>query len=384
MIRVLQSVSNMDRAGIETMLMNYYRSVDKNQIQFDFLCNKSKIGAYDEEIKNLGGNIYYSPGFNPLKIRKYISFLKDIRTKNNIDIIHAHNAALSAYTLFCAKKAGFKIRIAHSHSTKIPSNKRICFFDPKWLYKKILKKFVTFESTYNIACGTEAGRFLFGNKKFDIINNSIFIQNFQFNKLHRSKIRKYYNISDDMILIGHIGRFNIVKNHKFIIDLFKRICENDKSKYKLILIGDGELKEKIVKYAESLAIADNLIVLNSCSNVNEFYSAMDIFVLPSKFEGIPVVGIEAQVSGLKCIFSKNVSREAKISNTVTFLSINKKESLKLWEQEILSFKRRNRINIETENFGEYDVENCANELVNIYKKLLNIVGESSEKNKKNN
>ena len=367
MIRILHSVSNMDRAGIETMLMNYYKNIDKSRIQFDFLCNKKVIGAYDEEIKKLGGKVYYSPGFNPVKIRKYIDFLKKIKEDDpNVKIIHAHNAALSAYTLFCAKKAGFDIRIAHSHSTKTPSNKKIKLFDLKWIYKVILKPFVCKFSTLNIACGNDAGKFLFGKNKYIIIPNAINIQKFRFDNNFRHNIRKKYNISDNEIVIGHIGRFNTVKNHIFIINLFNDLNDCYPNKYKLLLIGDGELKKTIIEKVRSLNLQDNVIFVDSCSNANEYYSAMDIFVLPSKFEGIPVVGIEAQISGLKCIFSNKISSEAKISDRVAFLSINKKESIDNWKKEIVKFKNTDRKKINNNIFLEYDVNQSVKKIEDIY------------------
>ena len=371
MIRVLHSVSNMDRAGIETMLMNYYRSIDREKIQFDFLCNKKKIGAYDEEIKKLGGNVYYSPGFNPIKIFEYIKLLKKIKEDNpDIKIIHAHNAALSAYTLYCAKKAGFDIRIVHSHSTKIPSTKKIKIFDLKWIYKKILKKFVTRNSTYNIACGTDAGIFLFKNKKFEIINNSIIVHNFKFNDSIRCKIRNKYAISNNEIVIGHIGRFNIVKNHTFIIDLFNELYKYDKKNYKLMLIGDGELKKSIINKVEKLNLVDNVFFVDSCPNANEYYNAMDIFVLPSKFEGIPVVGIEAQISGLKCIFSNKISQESKISECVKFLPIDNNNSIDNWKKEIINLKNSDRKKVDYSLFQDYNVEQSVNKLEKIYNEQI--------------
>lgn len=371
MIRILHSVSNMDRAGIETMLMNYYKSIDRKQIQFDFLCNKKKIGAYDKEIKKLGGNVYYSPGFNPIKIFKYIRFLKQIKLQNpDLKIIHAHNAALSAYTLFCAKKAGFNIRIAHSHSTQIPSKKKIKIFDLKWLYKNLLKRFVVHESTCNIACGEEAGKFLFKNKKYEVINNAIFTNNFKYNELNRKKIRTKYGVLDDEILIGHVGRFNNVKNHDFIIELFDQLLKSNEKKYKLILIGDGELKNQIINKVNKFKLSEKVMFVENCSNVNEYYSAMDIFVLPSKFEGIPVVGIEAQNSTLKCIFSDKISNEVKISDFVTFHSIDRENSIEEWIEEINNYTNIERKNAKNGIFREYDVDSNSKKLVKIYLKLL--------------
>lgn len=368
MIRVLQSVSNMDRAGIETMLMNYYRNTDRTKIQYDFLCNKNEKGAYDDEIIKLGGKVYYSPGFNPFKIFQYINFLRKIKEENeDMNIIHSHNAALSSYTLLCAKLAGFNIRIAHSHSTKTPSSKKIKLLDIKWIYKTLLKNFVTLFSVKNIACGEEAGNFLFGKKKFEVIRNCIDIKKFEYSVNNRNKIRKKYGISNNEIVIGHVGRYNVVKNHKFIIEMFSKLLEK-KDSFKLILIGDGELKEKIILYARELSVDDKIIFVDSIPNVNEFYSAMDIFILPSKFEGIPVVGIEAQAAGLKCLFSNRISKESKITDSTSFLEI-KSNCVSDWVESINSFIIEDRaINIDV--FKEYDIIQNANKLNSIYMELL--------------
>lgn len=366
MITVLHCVSNMDRAGIETMLMNYYRNIDKDKVQFYFLCNKKKPGAYDEEIKSMGGKIFYTPGLNPLQWFKYQKVVKEIIIDNNIDIVHVHNGAFGYQALLAAKKVGIKVRICHVHGTKIDFNLKLPL---KLIYKTQLKMV----ANYYWGCGLEAVTFYFGkkvikSKNYTLLTNAIDEQKFKFSESLRRKIRDYYNIDDDKIVIGHVGRFMKQKNHKFLIKLFEQLLKKNK-KYVLLLIGDGELQEKIKKEIVMKNLTDSVILTGNIPNVNECYNAMDLFILPSLFEGLPVVGIEAQANGLNCIFSDSISKEVDITSNVDFLSLN--DSLCTWINEVekLSTKKRNKITDEIKN-NNYSIKEEAKKLENKYLKIL--------------
>ena len=225
MIRVLHSVSNMDRAGIETNLMNYYRNIDREKVQFDFLCNKQKPGAYDEEIKALGGRIFKSPGLNPIKWFKYQKMMKELLSKNpEIKIVHSHNGAFSLQAQLAAKKCGIENRITHVHGTKIDFNIKLPL---KLLYKFFLKKV----SNNYWGCGTDAVIYYFGKKEIEnnnykIIRNAIEIEKFIYNENIRSELRKQYNLEDKFV-IGNVARFMKQKNHTFTLDLFKVILQKE-------------------------------------------------------------------------------------------------------------------------------------------------------------
>lgn len=366
MIRVLQCVSNMDRAGIETMLMNYYRNIDRNKIQFYFLCNKTKPGAYDEEIKNYGGKLLYSPGLNPIHAIKYHKYVKKIIKDNNIDIVHVHNGAFGLQALIAAKSCGVKVRISHAHGTRIDINYKLPL---KLIYKSRLKKYA---NNY-WGCGMEAIEYYYGKKvveegQYYLLKNAIDETKFKYNKTYRNQIRKKLNISDDEILIGHIGRFMAQKNHKFLIDLFNELLKYN-NKFKLVLIGDGELLQEFKNRVNLLNIENNVIFTGNIANTNEYYSAFDLFLLPSLFEGLPVVGIEAQASGLNCIFSDTISKEVDLTGNTSFISLDSPVSI--WCNKIieLSNKPRNMISNQIET-GGYSIKKEVKELENKYKSLL--------------
>lgn len=345
MIRVLHSVSNMDRAGVETMLMNYYRHIDKNKVQFDFLCNKKKPGAYDDEIRALGGKIYHTPGLNPFKYGQYVKFMRSFAKEHpEYKIIHCHNAALAAYPLFAAKVAGIPERICHVHSASIT-------FDYKWPIKIVCKRFLKPNLTKMWACGKAAGAFYYGKAAVDsgkvrVINNAIEIDRFVFNENVRNEMRQKHGLENSFV-IGHAGRFMTQKNHAFLIKVFAELCKKE-STAKLVLLGDGELQEDIKKQVVELQIEDRVLFMGNVSNVNEWYQAFDVFVLPSIWEGLPVVGIEAQAADLPCVFSVDVTNEVGILKTTVFLS--RKLPLEKWVKCILSYK------------GKYERVNRAKEI----------------------
>lgn len=366
MIKILHSVSNMDRAGIETMIMNYYRHIDKNKIQFYFLCNKTKPGAYDKEIKKLGGKIFYSPGLNPLKWFKYQKVVQKIIKDNDIDIVHVHNGALGVQALLAAKKAGVKVRISHVHGTRIDINLKLPL---KLLYKTQLKRL----ANQYWGCGLEAIEYYYGKEiirknNYTLLTNAIDENKFKYDEKVRQKIRNELGIKDNEYLIGHIGRFMPQKNHDFLIEIFKEIITKNKN-YKLLLIGNGELQENIKNKVKRFDLTDNVIFTGNISNVNEMYQAMDLFLLPSLFEGLPVVGIEAQANGLNCLFSNTISHEVDITGNVKYLSL--KESPKVWASEALkiSEKTRNKIVNQIKD-NNYSITTEAKRLEQKYKELL--------------
>lgn len=362
MIRVLHSVSNMDRAGIETMLMNYYRHIDRSKVQFDFLCNKTKPGAYDEEIKQLGGRIFHSPGLNPIKFFKYKKYMTELfKTNPDIKIMHSHNGELAYQSLYGAYKNNIGVRICHAHNTQIEKNLKKPL---KLLYKTQLKKVA---NNY-WGCGTDAVRFYFGDeivkqKKYFILHNAIDVDRFVYNEETRKKIRKELSIENKFV-IGNVGRFMEQKNHAFILKVFNEILKINKDAY-LLLLGDGELLEEIRKKSEEMNISQNIKFLGNVSNTNEIYQAMDVFLLPSLFEGLPVVGIEAQAAGLMCFFSDVITDEVKITDSVKYLKLEDGE--KKWAEEILKHQTYNRKNMREEVIrAGYSIHEEAAKLQQIY------------------
>ncbi len=369
MIRVLHSVSNMDRAGIETMLMNYYRHMDHEKIQFDFLCNKSKLGAYDEEIKKLGGEIYITPGLNPVKFFKYQKYMKNLFDKNKgLKILEAHNGALGVYSLYAAKKNNIPYRIFHAHGASIT-------FDIKWPLKMLCKTQILNVCNINFTCGVEAARCYFGNKNvsqnnYVLVRNAIDIGKFTYQELTRNKLRQQYNLEDN-ILIGHVGRFMKQKNHNFLIDIFQQIHRLE-PKARLVLLGDGELEEQIKDKLKNKNLLEYTLLLGNVANVNEWYQAFDAFVLPSIWEGLPVVGIEAQTASLPCFFSSEVTTEVDVSGTSVFLPLDKPLD---WAEKILD-KTKNISRIDMTNIVTKSGYNIKHEAKMLQEYYLNLLGEN--------
>ncbi|MCR5485637.1 MAG: glycosyltransferase family 1 protein [Clostridiales bacterium] len=370
MIRVLHSVSNMDRGGIETMLMNYYRRIDRDKIQFDFICNKKKPGDYDDEIRSMGGRIFLSPGLNPVKIPEYMSFMKELLSDDSIKILHAHNEAMAYYALEGAKRAGLPVRIAHAHNTMI-------IRDYKWPLKMVCKALLPYAATDYWGCGTDAGIYYFGKKRWSesghIMNNAIDLEKFAFDSEIRSEMRQRYGL-DKKLVLGHVGRFNVQKNHMRLLEIFSAVLKQ-KPDSALVLIGEGELFDKVKSKASQLGISDSVILTGLCEEVEKWYMAMDAFVMPSLFEGLPVVGIEAQASGLPCIYSDKVTDEAVILDLSETISLSK--SNEEWAFEIIKAAEKNG----DRERGTRLIRKAGYDIVTETQKLSEIYLEMSERDK---
>ena len=237
MIRVLHSVSNMDRGGIETMLMNYYRHIDRSKVQFDFIVNKKKPGDYDDEIRRLGGHIYQSPGLDPLHYPAYLRFVQQTVTADpRIRILHAHNEAMGLYALKGAEKAGLQVRIAHAHNIWIVR-------DYKWPLKMFCKRLLPGAATHLWACGRDAGIYYFGKADWErrgqIIPNAIEPETFRFDSAVRAEMRARYGL-EDRVVLGHVGRFDVRKNHERLLEIFAAFLQLE-PRAMLVLIGTGRL-----------------------------------------------------------------------------------------------------------------------------------------------
>lgn len=365
MIRILQDVSHMDRAGIETILMRYYSRIDRTKFQFDFLINKNKKGAYDEEIIKLGGKLYHTPGLNPLKIIKYKKYIKKLIKDNpDIKILHAHNDAMEYPALLAAKEINFPVRISQSHNTSID-------FDLKWPIKTLYRKLIPSVANYYFGCGKDAVKYFFGDKtinnnNYTIIRNAIETQNFIYNEKTRNKIRKLLNINENTFLIGHVGRFTNQKNHNFIIEtMFRFFIKEPFADVKVILIGDGELEGKIKNKIKKYNMEDKFIFTGNIPNTNEYYQAIDLFILPSKYEGLPLVGIEAQTACVPCIISNKVTDEVKITNLVEFLPLDEKVWVDMIIEKMNTKHQRKDMTKQIKEKG-YDIDTEVKRLESIY------------------
>lgn len=359
MIRVLQCVNDMHRAGLETMLMNYYRNVDRSQIQFDFLTHRPYRSDYDDEIESMGGKMYYAPRLYPQNYPAYFKWMHKFFDEHpEYTIVHSHIDTMSYVPLLAAKKGGIPVRIAHSHSTSIDK-------DFKYALKQYYRLKINSVCNIRLACGKQAGEFLFRNKEFSVIPNAIDSSKYLFNQKIREKKRNELSISGEFV-IGHVGRFCYPKNHKFLIDIFSEIIKLHSNSL-LVLIGTGEKEEEIQKYSKRMGVKDKVLFLGNRSDVNELYQMMDIFVMPSLFEGVPLVGIEAQYADLPCVFSDKIPEEVMFNKKSIFMSL--KSTPSEWAKIILEKKDCKCQRGYKDMSSKYDIKNSVNLLSELYMEL---------------
>ena len=360
-IRVAHIMGKMVSGGVESVVMNYYRNIDKRNLQFDFIVDEDSTYIPRDEIENMGGRVILVPPYQ--KIFSYIKKLKMTFKENEYKIVHSHLNTISVFSLYAARIAKVPVRIAHSHSTSNKKERK------KNILKNILKPFSKVNATHYFCCSELAGRWLFGDKEYDnnkvkLINNAIDIDKFIYNEKIREEIRKEIKVENKLV-IGHIGRFVEQKNHIGLLEIFYEIHKENKETV-LLLVGDGPLLNVIKEKVKTFNLQDNVIFLGKRNDVNRLMQGMDIFLLPSLYEGLPVVGVEAQASGLLCIFSDSMTKETKIIESTKFISLSK--SYSLWAKEILAdyeqHKRKNtKIEVINSNF---EIKTESKKLESIY------------------
>ena len=329
MLKILHVIGSLESGGSQTLFLNIFKSIDRSKIQFDFLISRPDELFYADIVRKLGGKIYVLPAFKGYNLLKYIKSWKEFFAKHpEYDIIHGHVRSTAAIYLKIAKKFKY-ITISHSHS--VSSGKGIIA-----VIKNILQYPIRYISDYFIACSDEAGKWLFGKRVCDssryiVLNNAIDYEEFLFNKDVRTTKRKELDLGNKFV-IGHVGRFISTKNHAFLIDIFKIIHKMNKEAL-LLLVGDGELWQEIDKKVHDNELSDCVVFTGARSDVPQLLQAMDIFILPSLFEGLGIVLIEAQASGLVSVVSSGIPKEAYISDLVIPVSL--KESPEYWANIIL-------------------------------------------------
>lgn len=351
MIRILHCVNDMKRAGLETMIMNYYRKIDRSKIQFDFLTHRDKPGDYEEEIKKLGGKIYRAPRLYPKNYFRYFKFMKKFFSEHpEYKIVHSHIDSMSFLPLLASKKSNVPFRISHSHSNSIEK-------DYKYVLKEIFRLMIPMVANKYMACSNDAARYLFGNREATIVVNAIDANRFYFDNEIRDKKRKELGIKNEFV-IGHVGRMDDVKNHKYLLNIFYEINKID-GNCLLLLVGSGKNYDAIKKQAKELNVEDKTIFLGNREDANELYQAMDILIFPSMFEGLGIVPVEAQFTGLPCLLSNALPREVCFTDDCLFLNI--KDNPLIWALKSLEIKKANQKRV-----SKYD---CRYDISNSYKLL---------------
>ena len=364
-VRVLHIVTTMNRGGLETMIMNYYRHIDRSKVQFDFLVHRDFEADYDKEILDLGGKIYRISRLNPFSFKYHRKLNDFFKNHHEYQIVHVHQDCMSSIALKAVMKNNIPIRIAHSHNANQDKN-------IKYLIKRFYMRSIPKYATDLFACGEDAGNWMFNGKSFKILNNAIDSNLFKFNLETRNKIRSEMNL-DDKFVVGHVGRFDLQKNHSFLIDIFYEI-QKIKNDSILLLIGSGGGESFIKEKVEELGMEDKVIFMGLRNDVNKLMQAMDVFVFPSLYEGLPVTLIEAQASGLPIIKSHNVSDQCILIDNVVSISLDK--SAKIWAEkslEVLDSYKRLDTSQEIINAG-YDISSNAKWLENYYLNEVSKIG----------
>lgn len=331
-IRVLQVVTHMERGGLESTLMNYYRHIDRERVQFDFLVHRQERAAFDDEIESLGGKLYRLPRLVPWS-EGYLAALNHFFDEHpEYKIVHVHQDCLSSVILRAAAQHNIPVRIAHSHNAN--QDKNLKYPIKLWCRRSIPKY-----TTNLFACGKDAGDWMFGGAPYQIINNAIDATAYSFNPKKRIEMRHQLGLADKLI-IGHVGRFNPQKNHLFLLDIFAALLKKEPNAV-LLLVGGGEDMLKIQAKAHALGIAEHVRFLGVRSDVADLMQAMDVFVFPSLYEGLGIVLIEAQAAGLPCVVSDTIPREAYLTDFVTAERLS--SSPETWADNILEKRNFPRI-----------------------------------------
>lgn len=343
--------------GISAVIKNYYQAMDKENITMHFLAIDDASDEYRAFFKENHLNCFV---FHKKNIVSYFSGIIRLCRQEKYDIVHVHgNSANMAIELLAVALGGVKVRITHSHNT---ATMHPCMHKILWpLFSKLC--------TVRLACGEDAGRWLYRKEKFTVLNNGIETSNYFFSEIIRNMTRKELGVKTDEILLGHIGNFIEQKNHTFLVDIFSEVHKTN-PKFKLLLISDGMLMPVIKDKVHSLELDEAVIFIGKTMNVQNYLDGMDLFLLPSLHEGLPLVLVEAQASGLTCVVSDTVAKEADLTNTSSYLPISTAEP---WTEMIKkkTYLNRNRYERSKRNIAKikakgYDIKQNADKLRQIY------------------
>lgn len=350
-IRIAQIMGKLWAGGVEMVVFNYYRAIDKSKVQFDFYYDADSTVEPPQELIDMGARFYKLPPYQ--KLPQYIKELRRYLKKNQYSIVHSHLNTLSVFPLFVAWTCHIPVRIAHSHS--VPSGKEVA----RDTLKYILRPFSRAFSTDYFACSEKAGRWLFGNKSYDankviIIKNATDFERFKIDTVDVKKVKEQLGVNGKFV-VGCIGRFTFAKNHEFLLEIFQKILEV-RSDSRLLLVGDGELNQKIRASVKNRGLEKEVIFVGKVNNPELYYHVANVIVVPSVFEGLSLTTIESQLSGIPVVASKAVPSEAIISDGVVRLNLEDSE----WVNTILSME--NKKVILDERSMDYEIHSAVKKL----------------------
>ena len=362
MKRILHVVGSMNAGGMETMIMNYYRHIDRTKFQFDFLIFTPGQAFYEDEIISLGGKIYKITARRKNYIKNYLE-LKKFFKNHKPDIVEIHQGVTTLLPLKLSYRYGIKRRIVHNHGIDLKMKKLLGPY-----IELYVKKMISLMATDFFACSENVLSDLYEDdiledKKYFICPNAIETTKFKFSKSARDSLKTKFNC-DDKIVFGHVGRFTYPKNHEFLINVFEKI-HNENPNTVLWLIGDGTLENSVKDIVISKGLQDSIIFMGQRSDVPNYMSAIDILLFPSLFEGFPLTLIEAQINGLPIIASNRITDLVNLTGDIKFLPLDEK----IWLDYIMKFIKQKKFShkkYDNKLFSEYDIEVATKKLMNKY------------------
>lgn len=369
-IRVAQIIGKLSAGGVEAVLFNYYRFIDKSKIQFDFFYDADSTVAPPQSLLDMGARFYCIPPYQHLPV--YLKALYQHFQNNRYLIVHSNMNTLALFSLFAAWYAGVPVRIVHNHSTAGRGETK------KNILKYILRPFAGLFATDRCACSRYAGEWMFGKKavaggQVTILNNAIDCTAFRYDAAARQDMRQQLGVEGHFV-VGHVGRFCYQKNHEFLIELFEEVHRQE-STAMLLLVGNGELMDAIKAKVHAKGLDDAVLFLGVRQDVSRLYQAMDCFVLPSRYEGLGMVGIEAQAAGLPCVFSDKVPKEAALTGNVRYLPLAAPASA--WAAAVLDARHfKWKDTLEEIRAAGFDITREAGRLEKYYEERMERAGRS--------
>lgn len=369
-IKVLRIMGSVVSGGVDVITMNYYRNIDRNKVQLDFVFDGFRETNIEKEIESTGGTVYkVEPYMN--NIFKNMKQIYKIVKDNNYQIVHSHMNSLSVFPLMAAKLAGAQIRIASNHSTATLKEFK------RSIFKYLLKPFATVFPTHLAACSRHAAIWLFGKRrtnagKVKLIKNAIDLDNYKYSANVDKEVRKELGVSEDTFIVGHVGRFVTQKNHHFIIEVFESILEKQPNSV-LLLIGDGQLKQEIQALVTKKELNSKVKFLGIRKDINKLMQAMDVFLFPSLYEGLGNVVTEAQAASTVSIISDKVPNEVKITEYVIEMSL--KQNADAWAEKAVTFSSNYERRDTSSDLKEqgYEIKSAAKEVVSYYQNLYTTI-----------
>lgn len=367
-IRILHFPGTLLYGGVGSVVMNLYRHIDRSKIQFDFCVPRIERGPLDDEIEELGGRIFHVPQMRKVGFKKYIdAVVSVIRENGSYAAVHIHSVHMGAVILRAAKKADVQCCIYHVHNMKDAALEKIPMHN---VFEKLLKSIIKRDATVCLACGQEAGKYIYGNHSFTVINNAVdTVRFYPYDENRRKQIKKEIGIDEQSIVVGNIARFVPEKNHEYFVKLASYAKEKG-HKFAFLLVGDGDGRQSVLEHAKSRGCDGMFFSVGNKSNVEKYYNAMDIFCLPSLFEGLPVTLVEAQACGLPCITSDCVTEEANMEIAPYSQFKVDDDSIDEWIESIVAFSSKREDNkqliLSQLKENKYDIDSIANIVQSIY------------------